>query len=293
MFCKKIAVPNFHLGFSPHYKLSLYKGTSMNPKFLRASLTKSPSRFAASDTSKDFAVLNELANVLKDIKDVKSDANTTQTAQIPKKAMYTNKKSDDPNSLMNLKYLHIYPKKIRQWILDAKTPKGRFDSKGEWITVADTGDSTVSKIVASAVARRALKEEPNTESKLPPDLQGAYRFGVTEEQIKECHPKIKELLSFTRANQHEVHQFRLGKLVQKFGREQGDTGSSKVQVACMTERVNYLTEHMRKHPHDKHTQYRVNLLISKRRKMMKYLKRTDVAGYYHVLKEMGVKDIIP
>ncbi len=263
-------------------------------------------RFVSNSTkSTSEEALKELSNLLKDIKDSppKSDA---ETIQIPKKAAFADK-SDDPNALLNLKYLPFYPKKIRQWVLDAKAPKGRFNNKGVWETVSDAGDSGVSKIVAQAVARRALKEDnPSGASTLPEDLQGAYRFGVTQEQIKDSHPKIKELLSFKHANKHEINQFRIARAISRFGKENGDTGSAQVQgiqnsnyyhspskVACMTERLNYLTEHMRKHPKDKHTQYRINLLISNRRAMMKYLKRKNVAAYYHVLKELGVKDMIP
>jgi len=63
-------------------------------------------------------------------------------------------------------------------------------------------------------------------------------------------------------------------LVKKFGTHEGDTGSPMVQIAIMTERINHLTDHLKKNKKDKHSRRGLLKIVGSRRKLIKYLERT-------------------
>lgn len=78
-------------------------------------------------------------------------------------------------------------------------------------------------------------------------------------------------------------------LVQKFGENEKDTGSTKVQIAILTERINALTEHLKKHTHDNHTRRGMFVLIGKRRGLLDYLANEDYEAYLALCKELGIR----
>jgi len=68
-----------------------------------------------------------------------------------------------------------------------------------------------------------------------------------------------------------------------------DTGSTTVQVALLTERINYLTEHFRAHKKDHHGRQGLLKLVGKRRRLLNYMKRTEVDGYRKLVQELGLR----
>ena len=77
--------------------------------------------------------------------------------------------------------------------------------------------------------------------------------------------------------------------IEKFARHEGDTGSTEVQVALLTERINQLTGHMAANRHDYHTQYGLIKLVGKRRRLLAYLSREDVGRYNDLIKRLGLR----
>ena len=77
--------------------------------------------------------------------------------------------------------------------------------------------------------------------------------------------------------------------VQKYRSHETDTGSTRVQVALLTERINYLTDHFRAHKKDHHGRRGLLKMVGKRRRLLNYLKRTDVDGYRKILSELGLR----
>ena len=77
--------------------------------------------------------------------------------------------------------------------------------------------------------------------------------------------------------------------ISKYRAHETDTGSSKVQVAVLTERINYLTEHFRAHAKDHHGRRGLLKMVSKRRRHLDYLKRTDVSGYRQIIQDLGLR----
>jgi small subunit ribosomal protein S15 len=78
-------------------------------------------------------------------------------------------------------------------------------------------------------------------------------------------------------------------LIGKYGRGEKDTGSAEVQVALLTERINELTEHLRTHSKDHHSRRGLLMLVGKRRRMLRYLERTDLERYRALVKELGLR----
>ena len=72
-------------------------------------------------------------------------------------------------------------------------------------------------------------------------------------------------------------------------RHQGDTGSTEVQVALLTERINQLTGHMAANSHDFHTKRSLLKLIGQRRRLLVYLNKEDVSRYKKLIKSLGLR----
>jgi small subunit ribosomal protein S15 len=75
----------------------------------------------------------------------------------------------------------------------------------------------------------------------------------------------------------------------KFGRHERDTGSAKVQVAFLTARINSLTDHFKTHPKDHHSRQGLLKMVGKRRRLLTYLKRTDLPTYRSLIAELGLR----
>jgi small subunit ribosomal protein S15 len=78
-------------------------------------------------------------------------------------------------------------------------------------------------------------------------------------------------------------------LIAKHGRNAQDTGSTEVQVAMLTRRINDLTEHLRTHPKDHYSRRGLLRLVGQRRRFLAYLQRTDLEGYRALIKELGLR----
>jgi len=82
---------------------------------------------------------------------------------------------------------------------------------------------------------------------------------------------------------------RKAELVEKFGRSAGDTGSTEVQVALITERVTELTEHLRTHSKDHHSRRGLLMLVGQRRRLLSYLQRRDLERYREIVSALGLR----
>jgi len=78
-------------------------------------------------------------------------------------------------------------------------------------------------------------------------------------------------------------------IVEEFRLHEKDTGSTEVQVALLTERINQLTEHLKVHRHDHHSQRGLLKLVGQRRRLLAYLKREDLARYQALIAKLGLR----
>ena len=86
-----------------------------------------------------------------------------------------------------------------------------------------------------------------------------------------------------------ITQERKDALVKEYARTAGDTGSPEVQVAIMTVRISNLTEHFKEHKKDNHSRRGLLKLVSTRRSLLDYLKKTDSSRYQSLIEKLGLR----
>lgn len=79
-------------------------------------------------------------------------------------------------------------------------------------------------------------------------------------------------------------------IIREFNRFEGDTGSTEVQVALMTRRIQDLTEYFKRQVKDIHSRRGLQMLVNKRRKLLSYLKRTDLSRYMALIQKLSIRD---
>jgi small subunit ribosomal protein S15 len=86
-----------------------------------------------------------------------------------------------------------------------------------------------------------------------------------------------------------LKQEEKAKLIQESKLHEGDTGSSDVQIVLLSEEIKKLLSHLKKHPKDVHSKRGLLKMVSKRRKLMAYLKKEDEKRYAGLIKKIGLK----
>lgn len=82
---------------------------------------------------------------------------------------------------------------------------------------------------------------------------------------------------------------RKAELVGKYGKSDGDTGSTEVQVALLTDRINDLTEHLRDHKKDHHSRRGLLMMVGRRRRLLRYLEHSDLERYRTLVADLGLR----
>ena len=82
---------------------------------------------------------------------------------------------------------------------------------------------------------------------------------------------------------------RKAELVKRFGKNEKDSGNTKVQIAILTDEINDLTEHLKVHIHDFHSKRGLLMKVGKRRSLLDYLKENDVVSYRELIKELNIR----
>lgn len=78
-------------------------------------------------------------------------------------------------------------------------------------------------------------------------------------------------------------------IIAKFATHEGDTGSPEVQIALISDRIAYLTDHFKTHAKDHHSRRGLLKLVGQRRSLLKYLKKKDVTRYRSLIQELGIR----
>ena len=82
---------------------------------------------------------------------------------------------------------------------------------------------------------------------------------------------------------------RKDELIKEHGRAEGDTGSTEVQVAILTERIRNLTEHFKGHAKDNHSRRGLLMMVNKRRSLLDYLRKTEGDRYLSLIAKLGLR----
>ena len=78
-------------------------------------------------------------------------------------------------------------------------------------------------------------------------------------------------------------------IIKKYARNEKDTGSTEVQIAILTERINHLTEHLKANPSDKHSSRGLLKLVGQRKGLLSYLEKEDIEKYRSLKKSLNIR----
>ena len=78
-------------------------------------------------------------------------------------------------------------------------------------------------------------------------------------------------------------------IMTEYATHEGDTGSPEVQIAVLTQRIKDLTEHLKEHKHDHHSRRGLLLLVGRRRRLLGYLQKIDIARYRALIERLGLR----
>ncbi|WP_106506298.1 30S ribosomal protein S15 [Brachybacterium timonense] len=78
-------------------------------------------------------------------------------------------------------------------------------------------------------------------------------------------------------------------IIKEYATAERDTGSPEVQIALLTHRISYLTEHLKTHKHDHHSRRGLMLLVGQRKRMLQYLASVDIERYRSLIQRLGIR----
>ena len=129
-----------------------------------------------------------------------------------------------------------------------------------------------------------------------------------EKETKQMHIKLTTLKNENKANWSEIEKTKIKtnkkmnlldqfvkakeqkqKIIEAYKLHETDTGSPEVQIAILTTRINELTEHMKKNPHDRHSGRGLLKMVGKRRNLLGYLQKKDIERYRAIVKKLGLR----
>lgn len=87
-----------------------------------------------------------------------------------------------------------------------------------------------------------------------------------------------------------LDQAKKAEIIAKFGRGENDTGSPEVQIALLTERIRYLTEHLKVNKKDHSSRLGLLKLVGQRRRLLRYLKRKDIDRWHEIKDALGIRN---
>jgi len=146
-----------------------------------------------------------------------------------------------------------------------------FSSSAAVGSAADLGRESSSPRSAGQRASPFQRRSPGPVGDIKPDL-------------------VKQYLGQECMSQMQLNKLTLQKARSEFARFEGDTGSSEVQVAALTYRIKYMTGHLQTHRKDKHSRRGLIAMLERRKKLLKYLRRTDGDRYGELILRLGLKD---
>ena len=101
---------------------------------------------------------------------------------------------------------------------------------------------------------------------------------------------VRKFKGVETASKAEINKIELARVRKEFAQWSADSGSSGVQIAALTAKIAYMTEHLKIHKKDKHGRLGLSQMLERRKKLLKYLRRTNATTYETVITKLGLKD---
>ncbi len=86
-----------------------------------------------------------------------------------------------------------------------------------------------------------------------------------------------------------ISKEKKNEVIKQYARKEGDTGSSEVQIAILTERIKELNEHLKANPKDHHSRRGLLKMVGRRRSLLAYLRKKDIEGYRALIEKLGLR----
>jgi len=129
-------------------------------------------------------------------------------------------------------------------------------------------------------------------SVMPPSLQLRGFSSAAGANVEGLPDAMQRMLSLDNASQMEKNRHAMRQTVAQYQRHPSDTGSSEVQIAILSERIKYMTNHVQLHRKDRHNNRGLVQMVQDRRKLLKYLKRDSLERYNILIEQLGIRDAI-
>ncbi len=121
---------------------------------------------------------------------------------------------------------------------------------------------------------------------------GKYKFGIETDAEADMSPDVQALLELERTgSKYEIMQAKRNIMVRSWQPRPGDTGSSRVQVAALTVRIDNLVEHVKEFKKDHHSKRGLDALVQRRKRILQYMKRTEHDIYKEVIKALNLAPV--
>ena len=118
-----------------------------------------------------------------------------------------------------------------------------------------------------------------------------YLYNLQEKDFNGLSDMVKRALSTRTGTADDLRSFQKLQLIKKYETAPYDTGSSRVQLVTLTERINRLSAHLERNKHDTHSKRQLLILVSRRRRVMRYMIRKDYHSYRVMLNELNLRSI--
>eukprot|EP01137_Pigoraptor_chileana_P007631 Opistho-2@53460 len=119
-------------------------------------------------------------------------------------------------------------------------------------------------------------------------VPGAYIYGVKPEDVADLTPEGRLALDLTLASQDLLHRYARANIIKQFQKHQDDCGSTEVQIALASYKIEYLREHFQSAKKDVTSMRGFQLLLVKRNKLLKYLRDQDLASYVNLINKLKI-----
>lgn len=193
----------------------------------------------------------------------------------------------------NTKTNTIVVDKIRALGLPAAASASLFTTTSTISTTTTTTYETNNSLLRGG--RRFVSSTPTSFSSTDGEVLNLGRRGEDAQSSassdsSSTREMVRKFKGVETASKAEINKIELDRVRKEFATWSADSGSSGVQIAALTAKIAYMTEHLKVHKKDKHSRLGLSQMLERRKKLLKYLRRRNATTYLDVITRLGLKD---